>query len=682
MASYRRRGAHAAARGRVAPFVAVKRVPPPAVGRPAPLKRGTGGIRVSGIRARIPRLKQLKRLKLVAAAIVVVAATAGFVSGLSGDASAEPTVQAFLLAWGQGQYRMAAAMTDGDPATVTVALRTAYQRLGAAAFYLTMGKITQGHGRAVARFGASVDLGQDGAPWNYQGRFQLRKIGADWKVVWSPSVINPGLRPGLRLAVVSMMPARAALLDAAGKPLGVSSPAYVAEVTPDKLASPAATARAIGKVTGLDYIQVLGVILAAPQSAALKLLTLDPGSYAKVSSGLGHVPGLRVHQVSERLFDSIAPDVTGAVGTEASMALREQGVAYRPGSTVGESGLQQVYQRRLAGAPAIEVIAENKAGHQVAVLAQWHPPAGTTVRTTVDSAVQTAAVNALDGQAAAAAIVAVQSSTGHILAAGDHAATGTPRVDPLGGHYQPGQAFTIVSTEALLSGGLQVNSPIPCPSSNGVGGQTFTNVPPTTTLGTQPLFSTDFAQACGTAFTGLSRRLNPSQLAASAAAFGLGAHWMLPLGAFPGSLRVSPGGDAGLAADTIGQGGVQVSPLAMALIAAGVDSGIRRPPMLVTDPADPGLAPRAVASAQTLASLRALMRSSVSSGAAHQADLAGAPVYGQVGSAPATAGSHLWASWFVGYRGDVAFAVLELTKSPSTSAVPLGAAFLAGLPAG
>jgi hypothetical protein len=27
----------------------------------------------------------------------------------------------------------------------------------------------------------------------------------------------------------------------------------------------------------------------------------------------------------------------------------------------------------------------------------------------------------------------------------------------------------------------------------------------------------------------------------------------------------------------------------------------------------------------------------------------------------------------------VAFAVLELTKSPSTSAVPLGAAFLAGL---
>jgi len=72
------------------------------------------------------------------------------------------------------------------------------------------------------------------------------------------------------------MPARAPLLSAAGRPLAVPSAAYVAEVTPGKLASPVATAQAFGRVTGLDPNQVLGVILAAPQSAALKLLTLDP----------------------------------------------------------------------------------------------------------------------------------------------------------------------------------------------------------------------------------------------------------------------------------------------------------------------------------------------------------------------------------------------------------------------
>lgn len=674
MASYRRRGAHAAARGHVAPFVAVRRVPGFAVGERAPVQRRTGGARVSGLRIRVPRPK------LVIAAVVALVAVAALFSGLSGDASAEPTVQAFLLAWGQGQYREAAGLTTGAPATVTGALRTAYQQLGAAAFYLTMGRITQNRGTAVASFAASVDLGQDGAPWNYQGLLRLRKTSAGWKVVWSPGVINPHLRPGLRLAVVSTMPPRAQLLDAAGQPLTVPSAAYVAEVTPRTLASPRATAQAVSRLTGLDSSQVLGVILAAPQSAALKLLTLDPASYLQLRSGLAHVPGLVVRRVSERLFDSIAPDITGAVGTEASLALRDQ-VAYRPGSTVGESGLQQVFQRQLDGSSATEVITETSAGRQVSVLAQWHGLQGTPVRTTIDGGVQNAATAALAGQPVAAAIVAVQSSSGHVLAAADRDVPGTPQVDPLFGRYQPGQAFTIVSTDALLGSGLQVNSPIPCTSSTDVGGQPFTNVPAEPTLGVQPPFSTDFAEACSTAFAGLSRRLDASQLAASAKAFGLGARWKLPLAAFAGSLHAS-GGDAGLAADTIGQGGVQASPLAMALLAAAVDSGVSRRPILVTEPPDPGLAPKAVASPQTVGTLRELMRSVVASGAAQQADLAGTPVYGQVGNAPAAPGSKLWASWFVGYRGNVAFAVLEITKSSSTSAVPLGAAFLDGLPAG
>jgi hypothetical protein len=44
-------------------------------------------------------------------------------------------------------------------------------------------------------------------------------------------------------------------------------------------------------------------------------------------------------------------------------------------------------------------------------------------------------------------------------------------------------------------------------------------------------------------------------------------------------------------------------------------------------------------------------------------------------------GKHpVWASWFVGYRGDVAIAVLELGHSPATSAAPLAAQILAAAP--
>ncbi len=217
---------------------------------------------------------------------------------ISGEPSAEPTAQAFLLAWAQGQYKTAAALTTGAPGTVTTELRSAYEQLGAAAYYLSMGPITQhGDGTATARFYASVDLGQDGAPWSYRGQFTMRKTSAGWRVVWAPSVINPRLRPGLRLAVVSRMPDRAPVLDAEGASLIRSSTAFIAEVRPGQLKNPGATAKAFAKVTGLDREQVLSVIQAAPQSEKLTLLTLDPATFRQLSRALDRVPGLNVHQV-------------------------------------------------------------------------------------------------------------------------------------------------------------------------------------------------------------------------------------------------------------------------------------------------------------------------------------------------------------------------------------------------
>jgi cell division protein FtsI/penicillin-binding protein 2 len=631
---------------------------------------GIGGL-VGGLRSRS------RQLKLGAAGVVVLLLIIGVAGGFaSGEPSAQPAAQQFLLAWAQGQYKTAAALTTGAPATVTTALRSAYQQLGAAAYYLSMGPITQHSGTAEVHFFASVDLGQDGAPWSYEGRFTMRKTPAGWRVLWSPAVINPGLRQGMRMAVVTRMPSRARLLDAGGASLIHASPAWIAEVRPGQLTHPEQTARAFATVTGLDDQQVLSVIRAAPQTRPLTLVTLSPAAYATLRTKLGHVPGLLMRRHPVGLFDTTAADVTGTVDTELAPVLQQQGVSYRPGTTVGVSGLQAVYQRRLTGSPETEIIAENSAGHQV-VLKRWDGTKGTAVRTTIEARAQRAATNAVGGQPAAAAIVAVQASTGHIIAVADHPGGGT-RVDPLAGQYQPGEAFTIVSAAALLAKGTALSAPIPCLPSTKVGGRTFTNVPAVSGLGAQPLFSADFAQSCGTAFTTMSQGLTASRLTTTATAFGLGARWKLPLSAFPGSFRASQT-QGGLAADTIGEQGVQTSPLAMALVAAGVASGSWHPPMLVTSPPDPGLTPQAVADAQTVGSLRTLMRAAVVSGAARGANLGGAPVYGQVGTARATPGSKYWAHWFVGYRGGVAFAVLELTKSPSTSAVPVGASFLSGL---
>lgn len=659
-----------------------------------------------GRRSLISRWHLVRLAVLVLVAVVIAV---GISDGRPPDTSAEPAVQSFLLAWEDGQYAKAAQFTTGDPVTVATALRTAYNQLDAAALYLSMGTISQHGQTAMARFTASVILGQDGFAWNYGGWFPLRWTAQGWKIQWSLSDINPGMRPGTRLAVRTMLPPRAQVLDSSGQPLQQPADTYVAGVVPSKLSSASATAEALGLATGLSPEQLHAYIQGGPGRRFVPLVTLDPVSYAQLRHQLHAVPGLVIHRAKRRLFSSIAADVVGTVGSEVAPILRTEGVAYQPGDTIGLSGLQQYYQHRLVGSPVTEVVVEDDDGHVVSVLRKWSGPGPRPVRTTLSWPAQAAANDALGSTSHAAAIVALQASTGKLLAVASQGGHGVTQPNPLDGRYSPGQAFTIVSSAALLGTGLMASDPVPCTTASDVGGKTFTNVPPSHQGMSRATFSRDFADGCGTAFAGLSRRLSASGLSAAAAGFGLGSSWRLPLTSFTGSMS-APASDAQLAADTMGTGNVQVSPLSMALIAAQVDSGEWHGPVLVLNP-DPGASGSGLAAKpgskslltrQVMTALRGLMRGTVQSGDARQADLPGTPVYGQTGQAPfsqaasptvgqalpsidrksaagqARHGLQAW--WFVGYRGDVAFAVLEVGKGTG-SAAPLAARFLRSLPA-
>jgi membrane peptidoglycan carboxypeptidase len=67
------------------------------------------------------------------------------------------------------------------------------------------------------------------------------------------------------------------------------------------------------------------------------------------------------------------------------------------------------------------------------------------------------------------------------------------------------------------------------------------------------------------------------------------------------------------------------------------------------------------------------MRLAVTSGSAHAADLSGAPVFGQAGVVQSGRRSYL--SWFVGYRGSLAVAVLETGSTADQAAAALAGAF-------
>ena len=588
----------------------------------------------------------------------------GLATGFGSELSAEPTVQAFLFAWQQQQYAAAGALTTAAPDTVTTGLKEAFAQLDASQLFLSMKSVVQHGDTADASFMATVDLAQQGRAWTYKGHFGLRRIGGSWKVEWAPGVINPNLGPGERLAVVTQFPARASVLDAKGSPLQLPAPAYVLGVWPDRLSSPAATARAFASRTQLQAGQVLGQITAAPPHQFLRLATLDSATYASLRGRLRDVPGLVVRPESQRLFQAKATGLVGEVGSEINERLRADGALYAPGTTVGLSGLEQTYQRQLLGTPTTEVVAVNSAGQPTGVLAQWPGTAGTPVRTTIDSRVQNAALTALDRVSSSGEIVAVRASTGQVLAVAQHQASGAlPAAGALSAQLVPGNAFTIVSAAALVSNGFAV--PISCANSFTVSGQTFTSEG----TGQQKPFSTAFAEGCSTAFVALSERLTPGQWAQAVKEFGIGSDWsQLPVPAFSGSVPYAPG-DANRAAQTIGRGNVRMSLLSMAMVAATVDSGSRHVPQVLQAPADP---PSTTLEPNVLTAVQGLMRDAVRAGAAQAASLPGQQVYGQVGLVHTGSG---WMSLFVGYRGDIAIAAIESGKTPQLSAAALAAAF-------
>jgi cell division protein FtsI/penicillin-binding protein 2 len=594
----------------------------------------------------------------------------GLATGFGSELSAEPTAQAFLLDWQQQRYAAAGALTSASPGAAVADLKNVFAQLDATQLFLSMDSITQHGDTAEASFTASVDLAEEGRVWTYHSRFALSQAGGTWKVQWAPSVVYPGLGQGERLAVVTQFPDRAAVLDAEGQPLQVPSPVYVVGVMPADLADPAATAARFAGVTGLEAGQVLGQITAAPPNKFLKLASLDPTTYAQLRSGLRDVPGLVVQRERARLFQAEATGLVGTVGSEIDQVLRNEGALYLPGTTVGLTGLEQTYQRQLIGTPTTEVVAVTATGTQVGVLAQWPGVTGTPVRTTIDSKVQGAALAALGGVSGSGAIVAVQASTGDVLAVAQHHASGSGAAAyALNARLTPGTAFTIVSAAALLGTGLKTDSLISCENSFTVGGQPFTSEG----TGAPKSFSDDFADDCGTAFAALSERLSAAQFDQVARGFGIGADWSsLPVPAFSGSVPFGAG-QANLALETVGQGNVQMSPLAMAMVAAAVDSGSWHTPEFIDNSADPS---GTALDPSDMSELRSLMRAAVRSGAAQAAGVPGAPVYGQVGLVHT---GSTWTSWFVGFRDDIAFTVIESGKTSQLSAAALAGAFLSAL---
>jgi cell division protein FtsI/penicillin-binding protein 2 len=594
-----------------------------------------------------------------------------------GGAGADGAIKGYLAAWANGDFAAAGRLTDApDQAARSLRdLRTALHVTRVQAHLL---RVSDRNGATSAAVTTTLTL-QGAGDWTYPNTIALRKISGRWRVHWSTTDINPRYAPGTRLAVQRNLPPRAALLAGDGQSLFTTQPVVNVGLEPQRMGGRAATTIAtVARILKVDATALTAAVRSAKPDAFVPVITLRRAAYEAVKPRIYNLPGTVFHEDAESLppTTGFARALLGSVGPATADVLKAAGGSYVAGDVLGLSGLQEVFQRRLAGTATTSVVVVDGTGTTVATLKRFAGSAGQPVQTTLDIKVQKAAEAALAHELKPAALVAVRSADGAILAAASTPdATSYDRA--LSGRYPPGSTFKVVTAYALLGAGVTPSTTVACPPSITVDGKTFHNFEHESERA--PSFATDFAMSCNTAFVGAAGRLHRADLPAAANAFGVGAPWHLPIDAFSGS--VPPPADAvEQAASAIGQGRVLVSPLTMALIAAAVENGTPHAPTLVQRPAQAAPPASAALDPTRLSALRSMMRAVVTSGTAAGAHLPPG-TFGKTGTAEFGSdnppGTH---AWFLGYRSGIAFAVLvEGGGVGGQVAAPIAAAFLGRL---
>lgn len=603
------------------------------------------------------------RQRPVTASLAVLTVALALISALlagCGIFGSDPrdAAAAFLAALARGDAVGAGQLTD-NPAAATELIREVRDELKPQSVNFTLGDTHSGDHIASASFSAVWNLGRNRL-WRYTGGFDLIPVTAGgWSVRWNPAVLHPRLSAQQRLALRVVPVDPPAVVDRAGTPLltwqAVVNVTLDRSKTADLPAVAARLAAALGQfdpsITGQSIIAAAD---AAPAGQPGVVAVLRDNDYQSVRDRIVDLPGM-------------------SFPTRRQLLGPDRGFA-----TQLVPGIRGVVEQQLDTAAGWRVVTVNPMGDDVEALASQQPHSLPTVTTTVDRAVQTAAEHAVDAVPDAAMIVALQPSTGEILGVAQNNAADTRGPLALTGRFPPGSTFKIVTAVAALEAKqVTVDSPVACPATTIVGERVVPN-DHLFDLGTVPLH-TAFARSCNTTFAQLAARLGAGGLTDAADQMGIGMDYGIA-GITTVTGQVPPSESMVRRAENgFGQGRVLASPFGMALVASTVAAGGKLPtPVLIRGiPTHVALGPVAPMQREVADAVRLMMREAVTHGTAQSLANQG-QLFGQTGTAEDNpTDAH---GWFVGFRGDLAFATLVVGAGSSSPAIDVSDRFLSALP--
>lgn len=547
---------------------------------------------------------------------------------------------------------------------------------------------------------------QDGEPWKYTSELPLHKKGLLWSAELTPTVLHPDLKDGQVLVSQTTPGQRGAILGEDDEELMAEGPVVDIGIHPAKLDEAEGdddTLTTLKDELDIDLKSLKERVDKAEPDHFVPVITLRESDYRKVKDSIHSLPGTVFNSHTQPLSrkKGFAGPTLGTAGAASAEEVEASDGKLTGESVVGKSGLQKAFDKQLSG-PGSEAIfitdakdgkdkgaddssqdsgADDGKDADPVRVHKFPEHHGEDITTTLNVDGQEAADKAAATGKKPTALVAIRPSDGHIIAAANQDPEGAGWDRALTGQYAPGSVFKVVSGLALLENGVNAKTTLDCPKTTAVDGKSFKNAEDHV-LG-EVAFEDDFAESCNTAFVDAAEKVSGSDVANAASSLGMD---NADLGIAAKMATVPSDDDAVThAAQMIGQGKVVSSPLAVAVMAASVAEGDTVNPLLVVsdkDKSNDENKSEQGIDADAVTTMQKFMRRAVTDGTASALrDVPGKPVHGKTGTAEygdeSPPRTH---SWFAGYQGDVAVAVLvEDGGFGAEAAVPVAKKFFESL---
>jgi len=497
-------------------------------------------------------------------------------------------------------------------------------------------------------------------------------IGTFWHLQIHRSLYYQRLANKNRERTVPIAAPRGRLLDRHGRVLVENRPAFNLTIAPERVDNVDQTVARLARALEMGEAPIRERL--ARHRVRFRPVVVKSDAtlqdVAAVEARRLELPDVSVEVVPLRSYPlaTDAAHTLGRVGevTERQLELPEF-AEVRPGTLVGQAGLEAQYNSRLMGQEGVRRVIVDSRGVEVGEAERRRPREGPSLTLTLDADLQRAAEDALGGQSGS--VVALDPRTGEILAMAS-----TPAYDPnqftggiarhswselledeekplmnrvIQGQYAPGSVFKIVVAAAALEEGvITPQTRFFCSGAvslydtvfhcNRAGGHGSVSV-------RQAL-----QHSCNVFFWRVGVQLGIDRLSEWARRFGIGSPTGIDLphevaGLMPSSewkLRVT--GKPWYAGETvsvaIGQGQVTTTPIQLARLVATVAGGRLVTPHLVRavggEPVEPPAPQELDLKPETLEVIRAGMHAVVDGGGSgHRARIPGIPIAGKTGSA-------------------------------------------------